>query len=101
MVLSLFISSCESGESVGPRATSRVAPYRLPVSLADDFQPGQPQGLLPYGDIKMGNKKAEVFFLCFSSMLVFFLLSPKGPPSCWRAKPIIKAIQLWFVTLVE
>jgi hypothetical protein len=22
------------------------------------------------------------------------LLSPKGPPSCWRAKPIIKAIQL-------
>jgi hypothetical protein len=20
------------------------------------------------------------------------LLSPKGPPSCWRAKPIIKAI---------
>jgi len=50
----------------------------------------------------LGNKKAEVFFLCFSSMLVFFSLSPKGPPSCWRAKPIIKAIQLlWFVTLVE
>jgi hypothetical protein len=21
-----------------------------------------------------------------------FLLSPKGPPSCWRAKPIIKVV---------
>jgi hypothetical protein len=40
------------------------------------------------------NKKAEVFFLCFSSMLVDVLLSRNGPPSCWRAKPIIKA-KLW------
>jgi len=39
----------------------------------------------------MRNKKAEVFFLCSSSTLVVFLLSPKDPPSCWRAKPIIKA----------
>jgi hypothetical protein len=36
-------------------------------------------------------KKQRSFSSAYSSMLVDFLLSPKGPPSCWRAKPVIKA----------
>ncbi len=37
------------------------------------------------------NKKAEVF--CFPLLIQHagFLFSPKGPPSCWRAKPKVKA----------
>jgi hypothetical protein len=41
---------------------------------------------------KKGNKKAEVFFLCFSGMPGVFLLSLKDPPAYRRAKPIIKAM---------
>jgi hypothetical protein len=46
----------------------------------------------------LGNKKAEVFFLCFQHVGGLFLLSPKGPPSCWRAKPIIAKLYVvsWF-----
>jgi hypothetical protein len=39
----------------------------------------------------LGNKKAEVFFPLLLQHVSGFLLSPKGPPSCWRAKPVIKA----------
>jgi hypothetical protein len=41
---------------------------------------------------KKGNKKAEVFFLCFSGMPGVFLLSLKDPPAYRRAKPVIKAM---------
>jgi hypothetical protein len=41
-----------------------------------------------------GNKKAEVVTSAVQHAGGCFLLSPKGPPSCWRAKPVIKAIQL-------
>jgi hypothetical protein len=43
---------------------------------------------------KKRNKKAEVVTSASPACWWFFLLSLKGPPSCWRAKPIIKAIRL-------
>jgi hypothetical protein len=48
--------------------------------------------VVTYKTIKERNKKAEVLSSACSSMLVNVLLSPKGPPSCWRAKPIIKTV---------
>jgi hypothetical protein len=35
--------------------------------------------LMKFHDEKNGNKKAEVFFLCFSSMTGVFFAQPKGP----------------------
>jgi hypothetical protein len=43
----------------------------------------------------LGNKKAEVVFpLLLQHAGGQFLLSPKGPPSCWRAKPVIKEVAI-------
>ena len=55
-------------------------------------------GMFPFGKEKQKSRGCN---LCFSSMLVVFLLSPKGPPSCWRAKPIVKAIQLELYLVAE
>jgi hypothetical protein len=49
-----------------------------------------PQTALPVANSE--KQKSRGLFLCLLQHAGgCFLLSPKGPPSCWRAKPIIKA----------
>jgi hypothetical protein len=48
--------------------------------------------LMTFGNEKLETKKQRFFSSASPARWWFFLLSPKGPPSCWRAKPIIKAL---------